>query len=134
MFAVRSTTNLPSRLQHFVLPDAEGYGSRRVHRPLILFVSHHAAFPALTAGVNITQVSNLEKGAGYPGLDHRQPRHGAGGRTGGSANREWRRAANRAGYRRAAGGARTGTMSTVAGLLALAAQLYRAAKRLSRND
>jgi hypothetical protein len=27
MFVVCSTTNLPSRLQHFVLPDAEGYGS-----------------------------------------------------------------------------------------------------------
>jgi hypothetical protein len=27
MFVVRSNTNLPSRLQHFVLPDAEGYGS-----------------------------------------------------------------------------------------------------------
>ena len=29
MFAVRSTTNLPSRLQHFVLPDAEAYGFAR---------------------------------------------------------------------------------------------------------
>ena len=31
MFVVCSTTNLPSRLQHFVLPDAEGYGSSADH-------------------------------------------------------------------------------------------------------
>ena len=32
-FVVRSTTNLPFRLQHFVLPDAEGYGSRVIPAP-----------------------------------------------------------------------------------------------------
>jgi hypothetical protein len=30
MFVVRSITNLPSRLQHFVLPDVEGYGSAAI--------------------------------------------------------------------------------------------------------
>jgi hypothetical protein len=38
MFAVRSTTNLPSRLQHFVLPDAEAYGFYMKSHPLRSFV------------------------------------------------------------------------------------------------